>query len=121
MQYKISGKVIKGDGYGNKIGFPTLNLDRKKFLALDKKPSFGVYVGLATLNKKQYKAGIVIGPLDKKSLPKIEAHLIGYKGNAYSKKATLELNKFIRKFKSFKTEKELIAQIKKDIKICSQA
>jgi riboflavin kinase/FMN adenylyltransferase len=121
MQYIISGKVIKGDGYGKKIGFPTLNIDRKKFLALDKKPIFGVYAGRVFLDKKQYKAGIVIGPVDSKGLPKIEAHLIGYKGNAYGKKATVEINKFIRKFKNFKTEKELIMQIKKDIKLCSQA
>ena len=65
-----------------------------------------------------YKAGIVIGPLDKKGLPKIEAHLIGYNGNAYGKMATLEIHKFIRKFKKFKNETELIMQIKKDIKLC---
>lgn len=118
MQYTISGKVIKGDGYGKKIGFPTINIDRKNFLKLEKKPVFGVYAGEVFFNKKTYKAGIVVGPLDEKGLPKIEAHLIGYNGNAYGKIAILEIRKFIRKFKKFKSEELLIAQIKKDIKLC---
>ena len=121
MQYIISGKVVKGDGYGKKIGYPTINLGRRNFLALKDKPTFGVYTGRVILNKKSYKAGIVIGPLDKKKLPKIEAHLIGFKGDAYDKTAIFEIKKFIRKFKKFRNEKKLIAQIKKDIKICSRA
>lgn len=122
MQYTIFGKVIKGDKYGRNIGFPTINLDRKDFLRLEKKPAFGVYAGKVQLMSNTrcltYRAGIVIGPLDKKGLPKIEAHLIGYKENAYGKKVTFEINKFIRKFKKFKTEKELIKQIEKDLERC---
>src|SRR3989338_4629151 len=86
MKYEIKGKVIKGDGYGKTIGFPTINLDRIDFLSLKDKPEFGVYAGTARFLDKAglptgalAKAGIVIGPLDKKGLPKIEAHLIGYK------------------------------------------
>ncbi len=115
MKYTITGKVIKGEGYGRKINFPTINLDRKHFSKMKEKPAFGVYAGQAFLSSKSYKAGIIIGPLDKKGLPKIEAHLIDFKGNLYGKKVTLEVGKFIRKFKKFKTEKELIAQIKKDL------
>lgn len=115
---KISGKVIKGDGYGKEIGFPTANLDRRHFLNLKAKPKFGVYSGSAYLGHKKYRAGIIIGPLDKKSLPKIEAHLLGFKGNLYGKKIILELNKFLRPYKKFKTEKELIIQIGKDLKKC---
>ena len=116
--YTIKGKVIKGDGYGRKIGYPTINLDRKYFLRMKEKIPFGVYSGVVSLKNKKYKAGIIIGPLDKKNLPKIEAHLIGFKRNIYGEKVTLEINKFIRKFKKFKTEKELIVQIKKDLKKC---
>lgn len=115
MGYTIYGKVIKGDGYGHKIGFPTINISRRNFLKLEKKPVFGVYSGEVVLNKKKYKSGIVIGPLDKKGLPKLEAHLVGYNGNAYGENVVLEINKFLRKFKRFKTEEELIEQIKKDL------
>lgn len=130
---EIKGKIIRGDGYGKKIGFPTVNLSRTGY---KKNIKFGVYVGRVTLSGKprsrasslrgrEYKAGIVIGPLDTRnrakgraSLPKIEAHLIGYTGNAYGKTATFEIKKFIRKFKKFKSEKELIAQIRKDLRKC---
>jgi len=118
MQYIIRGKVIKGDSYGKKIGYPTINLDRRNFLKMKKKPTFGVYAGFVFLAEKKFRAGIVIGPLDKKNLPKIEAHLIGFKKDIYGVNVTIEINKFIRKYKEFKTEKELIIQIKKDIKKC---
>jgi len=64
------------------------------------------------------RAGIVIGPLDAKRRPKIEAHLIGFDKDVYGRQAVLELTKFIRKFKKFKTKKELIEQIVKDLKKC---
>lgn len=112
MKYTITGRVIKGEGYGRKIGFPTVNLDTKRD-KIKEFPKEGIYAGLGILEKKEYKAGIVIGPG-----VKIEAHLIGYSGNAYKKVITLEVKKFIREFQKFKTEEELIAQIKKDIKKC---
>lgn len=111
MHYVIKGKVVKGDGYGRKIGFPTVNLDMGT--RAEALPPPGVYAGMATLENKRYNTGIVIGPGKK-----AEAHLIGYSGDAYGKEVTLELKKFLREFKKFDTEKELIKQIKEDIEKC---
>lgn len=118
MPYIIFGKVIRGDDYGKKIGFPTINIDRKNFLSLKDKPKYGVYAGEVELSKKVYRAGIVLGPLDSKNLPKIEAHLIGYNGNAYGKKVLFTLKKYLREYKNFKTEEDLIKQIRKDLEKC---
>lgn len=115
---QISGKVIRGDGYGKKIGFPTINIDRRQFLKLKTKPKFGIYKGVVNVGVKEYRAGIIIGPLDHQKLPKIEAHLLGFRGNLYGEFVTMEIIKFIRKFKKFKTEKELVAQIGKDLSKC---
>jgi riboflavin kinase/FMN adenylyltransferase len=114
----FSGKVIHGDKYGSKIGFPTINMDRRNFKSLQREIKFGIYKGEVVLDNKNYKAGIIIGPLDKNNLPKLEAHLLNYKGNAYGKKVVFKLHEFLRKYKIFKTEKELIIQIGKDLKKC---
>ncbi len=109
MYFKFKGKVAHGDGYGRKLGFPTINLETD---ATDF-PAMGVYAGSARIECVVYRAGIVIGPNNK-----IEAHLIGYSGDLYGREVSLTLEKFLREYKKFDTEEELIAQIKEDIKQC---
>ena len=113
--FSLSGKVIKGDGYGRKLGFPTMNIQ-----TTEETPPYGVYSGRVILDGKEYRAGILINP-EINHKRKVEAHLIGYDGDAYGKMVALEINKFLREYEKFDTEAELIAQIKEDIKICSQA
>ena len=108
MSYVISGRVIRGDGYGKKLGFPTVNLETQT----KNLPEEGIYSGTALLENKSYRAGIVISP------GRVEAHLIEYNGDAYGREVTLEINKFLREYKKFDTEEELIIQIKKYIKLC---
>ncbi len=113
MNHKIAGTVVKGDGYGRKLGFPTINLDTEDAPSL----ASGVYSGIVIMAGREYRAGIVIGPkINDKN--KIEAHLIGYDGNAYGEDVILEVEKFLREYKNFDTEEELINQIKEDIKQC---
>lgn len=119
---EISGKVISGDKFGRTLGFPTVNLDRRQYVRQKMKIKLGVWAGTARiLNSKlkvlNYPAGIVIGPIDNKGLPKIEAHLIGFKGNIYGKKVTITLKKFIRTFRKFNSVKALKQQIAKDIAV----
>jgi len=134
MNIIISGKVIHGEHYGKKLGFPTANLDRREYSRKKMRIKLGVWIGKVVIipnseflmpnknqkskikNLKFYKAGIVISPLNKYQLPKIEAHLIGFKGNLYGKKLSLFLLKYLRPFKKFDNVKQLKAQIKKDIR-----
>ncbi len=131
MKIDILGRVVRGQGYGRKLGFPTANLDRRSYSRRKLKIKLGVWAGNVQILpprrkrpsppniggelKGWYKGGVVIGPLDDKGLPKIEAHLLGFRGNLYGKKINLELVKYIRPFKKFKSEKALKSQIRKDI------
>ncbi len=109
MSNVITGKVIKGDGYGRKLGFPTVNLE----VGEQELPKEGVYAGEVSLEGKIYRAGIAIDPKRK-----IDAHLLGYAGDAYGKQVEFKINKFLREYKNFDTEEELIIQIKKDMSLC---
>ncbi len=111
----ISGRVIRGDGYGKKLGFPTANLDRREYIRKKMKIRFGVWAGIVIMKLKRYKAAMVIGPLDKHRLPKIEAHVLNFKGNLYGQKVTIILQKYLRPFKKYKSIDDLKKQIKQDI------
>lgn len=114
---EFKGKVIHGEHYGRVLGFPTANIDRREYVRKGIGPRLGVWAGKVEVGKKQiYSAAIVIGPIDKKGLPKIEAHLINFSGNLYGKTLALNLEKYLRPFKKFKSEKQLKAQIAQDIK-----
>ena len=121
LEIIISGKVIHGEKYGRKLGFPTANLDRRSYARRRLKVRFGIYAGTAELpSAKRYQAAIVIGPIDNKGLPKIEAHLLNFKGNLYGKTIIISLQKYIRPFEDFKTEENLKGQIIKDIKVINK-
>jgi FAD synthase len=111
----IKGKVVRGMGYGKKLGFPTANLDRRQYVSLKNKPKLGIWAGYGELAGKIYPAAIVIGPMDKKGLPKVEAHLLGLAQDLYGKRVSLDLKKYIRAFQVYRGEAELVKQIKKDI------
>ncbi len=111
----IEGRVVRGDGYGKALGFPTANLDRKQFVRLPHKPRLGIYAGIATLSDRVIPAAIVIGPVDARGLPKLEAHLLNFSADLYDEFVSLELVKYLRPFKPYINQRDLISQIKKDI------
>ncbi|MEK7618111.1 MAG: riboflavin kinase [Patescibacteria group bacterium] len=122
LRIKVSGQVIKGEGYGRKLGFPTANLDRRDYSRRKLKIKYGIYAGIVEVINYQlsiinYSAAIVIGPVDKTGLPKIEAYLLKFKGNLYGRKLSLLLVKYLRGFKHFKDVEGLKQQINEDIKI----
>ena len=121
-QIQILGKVIHGNGFGKVLGCPTANIDRRDYSRQKLNLKIGIWSGEVVFSLKSidsrlktYKAAIVIEPKDSKGLPKIEAHLINFKGNLYGKKVKLTLYKFIRPFKKFKNIEDLKYQIGKDV------
>lgn len=69
----FSGVVIRGDGIGNGLGYPTANMDvAPNETGLDE----GVYAALATVGGKTYGAALLID----RSTGKVEVHLLDYAG-----------------------------------------
>jgi riboflavin kinase/FMN adenylyltransferase len=114
--FELTGKVIKGEAIGRKLGFPTANLDLETDLKLI--PENGVYAVGATLNDGRIKNGMMnigsrptIHPNGQLSL---EVHLLDFNEDLYGQTLRVQLLDSIRKERTFSNTDELIQQIKKD-------
>ncbi|MBK56794.1 MAG: riboflavin biosynthesis protein RibF [Flavobacteriaceae bacterium] len=116
--YRISGKIIKGNSIGRKIGFPTANLqlvDKEKLI-----PKRGVYLVYTTLENKLIHGMMNIGikPTLKKAKESIEVNLFGWEKNIYGKHIDVFLKKFIRDERKFVSLEKLSEQLKSDKGTC---
>ncbi len=112
--WSINGKVVSGDKIGRRLGYRTANV----FLNDCILPLRGVYVTRLYNNKMIYN-GIsnygVAPTFGRKKTDVLETHLFAPIKNLYKKNITIEFLKFLRKEKKFKSKKNLLDQIKKDI------
>ncbi len=113
--YAVPGEVVRGDGRGRGLGFPTANLAvwEKRMV-----PASGVYAAFARAGDKVYPAVVNIGvrpTFEERAAPRIEAHLIGYSGNLYGEKLALEFVKRLRAERKFPSAEALRAQIERDV------
>ena len=115
--WEIEGKVQRGRMMGQKIGFPTCNIDIGDYVLA--KP--GVYaVKVLRKNSSKYIKGIAnLGyrPTFNQKKILLEVHLFNFSGNLYNKLLSVEFLKFIRKEKKFNNVNQLRTQIKKDLNI----
>ena len=113
----LPGKVVHGENRGSKIGFPTANLEIAPERLI---PMNGVYVTRAWMTESDAMAVTNIGvrPTFENPLPepRVEPHLLDTTDDLYDSEITLEFLDFVRPEKKFANAKQLITQIKKDIK-----
>lgn len=104
---------IKGHGRGKKIGVPTIN-----FYPENIDIPFGIYAGILIDDNKKYKSAIHFGPrpLYKEEDPSFEVFIIQNDLPVITKKKyTIEVVGYIREIMNFKTEKDMVKQIEKDV------
>jgi len=113
--YAISGRVVAGDGVGRKLGFPTANLDTAGLVL----PPNGVYLGLAKIGEKPQPAALNIGfrptLATGGSQLRVEAHLLDFSGDLYSRELEIEIGEKLRDERKFGSFEELKAQIARDV------
>lgn len=112
--FSFETEVIKGDGRGTTLGFPTINQKYPKDLT---KPKFGVYKTEITTDGKAFKGitNIGIRPTFPTDYVICETFIIGFGGDLYGKSLKITLKEFLREEKKFSDEKELSAQVLSDI------
>jgi riboflavin kinase/FMN adenylyltransferase len=113
--YAISGQVTAGDQLGQKLGFPTANLDVAG-LAL---PADGVYAARIMVNGTAHHAALNIGlrPTVDTAQPerRFEVHLLDFTGDLYGAELEVEFVARLRDEMKFSSLDALKAQIAADI------
>jgi len=113
-KYFIKGEVIKGDGIGKKLDFPTANIkihNDGKIL-----PSDGVYAGYAIISDKKFIGMINIGrrPTVEGKERRVEMNIFDYNDMLYGKEMKISFIKRIRDERKFKNLDDLSKQLKID-------
>ena len=113
--YSISGRVVRGDGMGEKIGFPTANIQLKH----NRPPLSGIFVvqahveGLGVL---QGAASLGVRPTVKHDdKPVLEVHLFEFSQRIYGKHLRVEFLQKLRDEEKYPDVATLTRQIALDV------
>jgi len=111
--FSLSGRVVRGEGIGTTIGFPTANLEPENELL----PAHGVYAAQTEIAGERRPSAVFIGLREtfKGTSIVVESHIFGEESDLYGKAITLHLIEKIRDVHPFPSRKALIEQIKKDV------
>ncbi len=119
MQYVLRGKVIHGDGWGRKMGYPTANLDRRSF-ARHPVPK-GVWACRVKVSKSRSHQAIKGGRRWLKGIAvigvknKVEVYIIDFNKNIYGWHCEAEIVHKIRSLRKYGSPRVLAVQIGRDI------
>ena len=112
--YAVFGKVVPGQKMGQKLGFPTANIDAAGLQL----PPDGVYAARVRIGDKVFNgiANLGIRPtVSHDSKRVLEVHLFEFDGDLYGMEVEVEFLKFVRGERKFDSVEELRAQIGRDI------
>jgi riboflavin kinase/FMN adenylyltransferase len=112
--YTWAGVVVRGDGRGRGLGYPTANLAPIEPLLT---PPEGVYACWAQLGAEAYPAAVSVGapPMFAHARGRIEAYLIGLPDHdLYGQMLTLRFLKRLRPQQKFESIDALLQQMQQD-------
>ncbi|MEY8415797.1 bifunctional riboflavin kinase/FAD synthetase [Tissierella praeacuta] len=114
--YSIIGRVIPGKNRGNKLGFPTANIEPIDNYVI---PKNGVYMTNTIIDGKKYVSATNIGynPTFNEDILKIETYILDFNGDVYGNTLEIEFLDFLRNDIKFQNKEALIEQMKIDIEM----
>ena len=116
--FSLTGKVVKGDGLGKQIDYPTANIKIEENYKII--PKDGVYYIKTTIDNKLYNGMMNIGhrPTIGSKEKSIEVNLFKFNRDIYDKIIKVDVIKKIRDEKKFSSIDALKAQLVKDEEHC---
>jgi riboflavin kinase/FMN adenylyltransferase len=113
--YSISGVVTSGEKRGREIGFPTANIEPEFPVTV---PENGIYATVAEVDGVMHNAATSIGvrpTFETDGGRTIEAFLLDFDGDLYTKRLRLEFVKRLRPEVAFESVEQLVEQMNQDV------
>jgi riboflavin kinase/FMN adenylyltransferase len=106
----LTGTVVRGDGRGRGLGYPTANLSFAYRPAL---PALGIYAGWAIGQRALVSIGRRPTFHDDGAVV-VEAHLLDWDGDLYDTELRVEVAERLREERRFGSVEELVARMRED-------
>ena len=118
--FKLTGKVVKGDGLGKQINYPTANIYVEENYKII--PKDGVYFIKTLIDDNEFHGMMNIGhrPTIGENKKSIEVHLFDFDNDIYDKTISVDVLLKIRDEIKFSSIEALKEQLKKDETYCIQ-
>jgi len=113
--HSVNGPVVRGDGRGRGLGYPTANVEVHEGLAV---PADGVYAGwLVRADGSRLPAAISVGtnPTFDGTERRVEAYALDVDIDLYGEHVTIEFARRLRGMERFDGIDALVAQMREDV------
>ncbi|MBX6350407.1 MAG: bifunctional riboflavin kinase/FAD synthetase [Clostridia bacterium] len=113
--YSVRGPVVRGEGRGRRLGFPTANVELPPGRAM---PPPGVYAGQAgPPGAARLPAAVSWGrrPTFGGGTLRLEVHLVGFSGDLYGRELDVAFLARIRDERRFERVEELVREMARDV------
>ncbi len=112
--HRVEGVVIRGDGRGRELGFPTANLLCDRYAAV---PADGVYAAWLVQRGQRHPAAVSIGtnPTFSGRERRVEAYVLDFDADLYGERVALDFVRHLREMRTYTGVEPLVAQIERDV------
>jgi len=113
--YSLRGVVVRGDGRGRGLGFPTANLMVRGGEKLI--PAPGIYAVRGVTRSGTYPGALHLGPRPtfRGSPPTVELHVLDFEGDLYGESIRVDFIRYLREVRPFSSVAALVAQMQEDV------
>ncbi len=116
--HRLEGIVVRGDGRGHELGFPTANLSTPRFAAV---PADGVYACRFTLlshpNRPSLTSAVSVGtnPTFSGRERRVEAFVLDVDEDFYGQRVAIDFVHRLRGMEKFDSSEALVAEMHRDV------
>lgn len=115
--YSVRGVVVRGEGRGRQLGFPTANLQIGQADKLIPPP--GIYAVRGVLRSGTHAGALHLGPRPtfRGSPPTVELHLLDFDQDLYGEEVRVDFVARLREVRPFDSVAALVEQMREDVEV----